>query len=141
MKFILLLLFFQTVCPNMTTFNESSGVITSPFYPRYYPDNQACSWQITASKGKRVQLVIEYTYIQSCGSSCTCDYLVIQSGAISGDNVEGGRICGYYSGKINYLSFSESLTVLFVCDSSSSKSYRGFRATYKHVNYTASGKK
>ena len=129
------------MCPNLTILNETSGVISSPFYPRNYPDNQACSWQITASKAKRIQLVIEYTYIQSCGSSCTCDYLVIQNGAISGDNVEGGRICGSYSGKRKYYSFSESLTVLFVSDRSSSKSYRGFRATYSQVNYTASGKK
>ena len=124
----------QPVCPNMTTLNETSGVITSPFYPRNYPDNQRCSWQITASKGNYVVLIIEDMYIQSCGQTCSCDYLQVQNG-FSSDGCNGKRRCGSHS--VIYYSMSESLTVLFVSDGSSSKDYRGFKATYIQVNHTA----
>ena len=43
----------------MTNFNKISGVITSPFYPRHYPTNQGCSWEIRARKGKRILFTIE----------------------------------------------------------------------------------
>ena len=43
----------------MTTLNEISGVITSPFYPRHYSTNQSCSWEIRARKGKRIIFTIE----------------------------------------------------------------------------------
>ena len=39
---------FFTVCPNMTTLNEISGIIISPFYPRNYFNNQSCSWDFRA---------------------------------------------------------------------------------------------
>ena len=59
----------------MATLNETSGLITSPYYPRRYPSNEKCSWKIIASKGERIVLVIKDIYIRTCGSSCTCDYL------------------------------------------------------------------
>ena len=43
----------------MTTLNEISGVITSPFYPRHYSTNQSCSCKIRARKGKRTIFTIE----------------------------------------------------------------------------------
>ena len=43
----------------MTTLNEISGVITSPFYPRHYPTNQRGSWEIRARKGKRILFTVE----------------------------------------------------------------------------------
>ena len=119
----------------MTTLNETSGVITSPFYPRYYPDNQECRWQITASKGKRVVMIIEYMSIQSCGQACTCDYLEVQNG-LSSDGYNNRRRCGYR--RVGYYSMFDSLAVLFVSDGSYSKRYPGFKATYIQANQTAS---
>ena len=126
-------LFCSAVCPNLTTLNESSGVITSPFYPRNYPPNQKCSWQITASKGKRIVLDIEYLRIRDC-RACSCDYLEVEYG-VSLDGVSFGRKCGYMNGRLAYLSFRENLKVLFV-SSGYYSSYRGFRATYMQVNLT-----
>ena len=63
------------VCPNMATLNETSGILTSPYYPRLYRSYEKCSWKITANEGERIVLVIEDLYIRDCGSSCTCDYL------------------------------------------------------------------
>ena len=126
---------FQPVCPNMTTPNETSGVITSPFYPRYYPGNQECRWQITASKGKHVVMIIEYMSIESCGQTCTCDYLEVQN-SLSSDGYNDRRRCSH--SRVIYYSMSESLTVLFVSDGSYNKRYRGFKATYIQGNHTAS---
>ena len=131
-------LFYHAVCPKQITLNETSGVITSPFYPRNYPNNQRCSWQITASKGNRVVLVIEYLHIHQCGASCTCDYLEIQNG-FSSDGDSTTRRCSYYSygHPLAYYSLHESLKVLFVSDGYYRRYLRGFKATYIHVNHTA----
>ena len=48
-----------TVCPNMTTLNEISGVLTTPFYPRHYPTNQSGIWEIRARKRKRILFTVE----------------------------------------------------------------------------------
>ena len=160
------------MCPKLAILNKTSGVITSPFYPRNYPDYQRCSWQITASKGNHVVLIIEYTYIQQCGV-CTCDHLEIQNGS-SFDGlyqINGRRLCHYYDYNyysnydyyyytyyyncyhpsyysywsyfyychwpLIFLSYRESLKVLFLSDGSFTKAYPGFKATYVQVNRSA----
>ena len=125
------------VCPNMATLNETSGVLTSPYYPRSYPSRKNCSWKITASKGERIVFVIKDIYIRNCGSSCTCDYLQIQNG-LSSDGLSGRRRCRYYKDRgIVYYSTKDVLRVTFVSDSRISSGYRGFKATYIKVKYDA----
>ena len=119
----------------MTTMNETSGVITSPFYPRNYPDNQECRWQITASKGRHVVMIIDYLYTERCGQTCTCDYLEVQNG-FSSDGYIDARRCS--NNGVRYYSIFDSLTVLFVSDGIESKWYAGFKATYIQANHTAS---
>ena len=137
-------MYCSAVCPKLAILNETSGVITSPFYPRNYPGNQRCIWQITASKGNHVVLNIEYMDIPQCGVSCTCDHLEIQNGSsFDGPHHLGGRRCGHYNynSYFNYYyyfhSYRESLKVLFRSDGSSSKMYPGFKATYVQVNRSA----
>ena len=125
------------VCPSMATLNETSGVLTSPYYPRSYPSSKNCSWKITASKGERIVLVIKDISIRNCGSSCTCDYLQIQNG-LSSDGISGRRRCRYYKDRgIVYHSTKDVLRVTFVSDSRISSRYRGFKATYIKVKYDA----
>ena len=125
------------VCPNMATLNETSGVLTSPYYPRTYPSSANCSWKITASKGERIVLVIEDIKIPECGSSCTCDYLQIQNGS-SSDGLSGRRRCGYFKDRgIVYYSTKDVLRVTFVSDSRTSSLYGGFKATYMKAKYDA----
>ena len=124
------------VCPNMANLNETSGVLTSPYYPRSYPSSKTCSWKITASKGERIVLVIKDIYIRNCGSSCTCDYLQIENG-LSSDGISGRRRCRSSKDRgIVYHSTRDVLRVTFVSDSRSSL-YRGFKATYIKVKYDA----
>ena len=125
------------VCPNMTTLNETSGVLTSPYYPRTYPSSKNCSWKITASKGERIVLVIEDISIWGCDSSCTCDYLQIQNG-LSSDGISGRRRCRYYNDRgIVYYSTKDFLRVTFVSGSGTSSRYVGFKASYIKVKYDA----
>ena len=130
--------FFFSVCPRNMILSETSGSITSHFYPRLYSDNQTCIWQITAKQGNWVKLEITAYNIQQCRPNCTCDYLQVQNG-FSYDAT--GKICGVSGIKpITYYSLKESLTVLFVSDSTQSKSYDGFEATYKQLNHTPPSK-
>ena len=121
----------------MATLNETSGVLTSPYYPRRYPSNEKCSWKIIASKGERIVLVIKDIDIRNCGSSCTCDYLEIQNGS-SSDGISGRRRCRYYKDRgIVYHSAKDVLRVTFVSDSDTYRGYRGFRAIYMKAKYNA----
>ena len=121
----------------MATLNETSGVLTSPYYPRRYPFNKKCSWKILASKGERIVLVIEDIHIRDCGSSCTCDYLEIQNGS-SSDGIAGRRRCSYLKDRgIVYYSANDALRVTFVSNGTTYWRYRGFRATYIKVKYNA----
>ena len=125
------------VCPNMATLNETSRVLTSPYYPRSYPSSKNCSWKITASKGERIVFVIKDIYIRNCGSSCTCDYLQIQNGS-SSDGFSGRRRCGFFKDRgIVYYSTKDVLRVTFVSDSRTSSLYGGFKATYMKAKYDA----
>ena len=121
----------------MATLNETSGILTSPYYPRRYPSNVKCSWKIIASKGERILLFIEDIHIANCGLSCTCDYLEIQNGS-SSDGISGRRRCRYYTDRgIVYHSVKDVLRVTFVSDSGTYRRYRGFKATYIKVKYNA----
>ena len=122
----------------MATLNETSGVLTSPYYPRRYLSNKKCSWKIIASKGERILLFIEDIHIANCGSSCTCDYLEIHNGS-STDGISDRRRCRYYTDRgIVYNSVKDVLRVTFVSDGSVTyRRYRGFKATYIKVKYNA----
>ena len=132
-------LFFFSVCPGGVILTETSGVITSPFYPRRYPSNQTCTWKITAPPGNYVKLNFDGRLnIQQCGgAACQCDYLQIQNGFSDHTN-ENERICGV-PGRKTFYSFQRSLKVLFVSNNGSKK-YDGFKATYTHLNHTPPSK-
>lgn len=119
----------------MAFLNETSGVITSPFYPRDYPNAVTCRWKITASRGKRIKLVITDMYLEWGGNHCPCDYLRIQNGFLYDSGVPYEPLCGRLTGNLTltFYSFRETLTVLFVTDGS--VTYRGFNATYIQLHF------
>ena len=128
------LFFCFVVCPHLIL-NETSGVITSPNFPLNYPENQICSWQIIARKGKRVKLVIQRLTVQYC-RACSCDYLEIQNASFADGTPNKKRECGVFFGYITYYSQQDRLRVLFVSDSS--KGAQGFRAVFTQVAYNTS---
>ena len=125
----------------MTTLNEISGVITSPFYPRlghnYY--KQSCSWEIRARKGKRILLSIEdmFWWCDKVAWSCACGYVEIQGGSLSAYDGPKLRICGFpLTANETYDWFKERIkVVLFVSDGSVR-----FKISYSQVNFSVSGK-
>ena len=131
--------FVFSVCPESDILTERSGVIQSPYYPRKYPDNLTCIWQITAPRGNHVKLEIDPLNIQECNkTTCPCDYLQIHD-AFSEDPNDNKRICGPQSSKIFY-SIHESLKVQFVSDGTKSKRFEGFKATYTILRNPPAGK-
>ena len=117
----------------MTTLKETSGVITSPFYPRYYVNNQSCSWEIRARKGKQILLTIDMFY-SSCGK-----HLEIQGGSVLGYDGPRWRVCGYLIANATYNRFKERIKVLFVSDGSTRCGSR-FKISYSQENFSVSGK-
>ena len=128
----------------MTTLNEISGTITSPFYPRRgYLDNQSCSWEIRARKGKRILFTIENMDIYwpyGGGLSCLNSYLEVQGGSISGYDGPKWRLCSFLlTANATYDWLKERIKVLFVSDSSRGGNRR-FKISYTQVNFSLSGK-
>ena len=133
------------VCPSRTHLTDMSGVITSPFYPRKYPVNQNCFWEISASKGNFVKLDITDMEIHRCGAEgvCSCDYLEILDGFLGSGLTPGaasGKLCvdDRFTRKF-YFSTNERLRVRFFADALLRKQQRGFTATYTMLNYTPPG--
>ncbi|XP_020609932.1 dorsal-ventral patterning tolloid-like protein 1 [Orbicella faveolata] len=127
----------QDVCPTLVQLSEISGVITSPFYPRKYPNNQNCTWQITANNGSRIKLEISDTMdIFECGfGRCVCDYLEIQNG-YSSDGAASGKKCGTPIKVLTYYSTLDTLNLRFFSDGANEMQSVGFKATYTQLNFT-----
>ena len=133
------------MCPSGINLTDMSGVITSPFYPRRYPDNQNCFWEISASKGNFVKLDITDMQIHYCGAEgvCACDYLEILGGFLGSSLTPGaasGKLCvdDRFTPQL-YYSTNERLRVRFSSDFRSPKQHRGFTATYTMLNFTPPG--
>ena len=125
----------------MTTLNEISGAITSPFYPRsghnYY--NQSCSWEIRARKGKLILLSIE-DMSWSCDEvtwSCACGYVEIHGGSLSAYDGPKWRICEFsIASETTYDWFKERIKVVLFVSGGSIR----FKISYTQVNFSVSGK-
>jgi len=132
---------FFSVCPTLAQLSEISGIITSPFYPRKYPNNQDCTWQITANNGSRIKLEISDTMdIFECGiERCVCDYLEIQNG-YSSDGAASGKKCGTPIKVLTYYSTLDTLNLRFFSDGANEMQSVGFKATYTQLNFTPPGK-
>ena len=129
----------------MTTVNEISGVITSPFYPRYSSyQKQSCSWEIWARKGKRIVFTVEAirNFHWYCAGRlyCLCFYLEIQGGSISVYDGPKWRLCApLLTANATYDWFKERIKVLVFFDGGIGWSPR-FRISYTQVNFSVSGK-
>ena len=133
-----IILCYYLVCPSGINLTDMAGVITSPFYPRKYPLNQNCFWEISASKGNFVKLDITDMQIHNC-AACNCDYLEIRDGFL-GSGAASGKLCvdGSFTQQ-TYYSTNERLRVRFFSDAFLEKQQRGFTATYTMLNYTPPG--
>ena len=70
--------------------NSRTLTLDSPEYPNLYPNNQNCTWIITATYGQLAMVFNKFT-VQS-DSTCSEDYLQI-SGPIN--NYKRVKLCGF----------------------------------------------
>ena len=83
-------------CEN--TYNETSNTINSPNYPREYPHNKYCTWNVTAPVESKISVErFSYSIVES--SDCIFQYLEIYDGLdtrsgmvanLCGENTYGG---------------------------------------------------
>ena len=81
--------------PVCRDYSSQSGLLTSPFYPKPYPNDSECVYTISQAKGTLINLTILTFEIyafewQECG---TADYLEIRDGD-SEESPLMGRFCG-----------------------------------------------
>ncbi|XP_048584552.1 SCO-spondin isoform X3 [Nematostella vectensis] len=104
--------------------NETSGTISTPNYPQFYPTSQDCLWSIQVNSLLEITLNIT-TLDTEHNDNCTFDYVEVYAGVSMGAPLIG-RHCGLAEG----LSYARrgNLSVRFVSDGDREK--MGFLATY-----------
>nr|XP_026694942.1 CUB and sushi domain-containing protein 3-like [Ciona intestinalis] len=107
----------HSTCGNNLVATTTSQPITSPNYPNNYPNNADCTWTITASGEKKIQLTVEILL-----SEKYFDFLTILSG-----DTQLAKLSGIQTNRV-FTSFGNILTVKFTSDQSITQ--YGFRATY-----------
>nr|XP_054503958.1 mannan-binding lectin serine protease 2 [Agelaius phoeniceus] len=107
------------------------GRITSPNFPKVYPNHKEKTWNITVPKGYSVRIYfthfdLELSYL------CEYDYVKLSSG---GKTL--ATLCGRGStdteeapGNRTYISADNHLVVVFRSDYSNEKPFTGFEAFY-----------
>ncbi|XP_053927101.1 deleted in malignant brain tumors 1 protein isoform X2 [Cuculus canorus] len=103
--------------------SSPSGTLQSPFYPRNYPNNAKCVWEIQVKSNFLVTLT--FGDVQMEGGRCLSDYVEVYDGPLYTSPLLGKFCSGSYR---TYTSSSNLLTVQFY--SNSRYTYRGFQAQY-----------
>lgn len=116
------------------------GEVTSPLYPKPYPNNYETTTIITVPPGHRVRLVFQHFDVEP-SEGCFYDYV-----KISADKKNLGRFCGQMGtrlgnppGKKEFMSQGNKMLLTFHTDFSNEENgtimfYKGFRAYYHAVD-------
>ncbi|KAM7102919.1 scavenger receptor cysteine-rich domain-containing protein DMBT1-like [Ciconia maguari] len=103
--------------------SSPSGTLQSPFYPRNYPNNANCVWEIEVKSNFYVTLA--FRDVQMEGGRCLSDYVEVYDGPLQTSPLLGKFCSGSFR---TYTSSANLLTVRFY--SNSRYTYRGFQAAY-----------
>ncbi|XP_075044339.1 astacin-like metalloendopeptidase isoform X2 [Mixophyes fleayi] len=110
------------------TLTTDNGIVVSPKYPSFYPNNVNGTWIIIAPTGYRVSLIFQVFDLES-SPSCSCDILVIRDGGGAAE-----PILGTYCGKISSLILKSSGQMMLLQFSSNLQgNTQGFNASYSFV--------
>ncbi|XP_043935637.1 complement C1r subcomponent-like [Protopterus annectens] len=111
------------------------GSITSPNYPRPYPDNNQTTWTITAPEGFLIKLTFQDFDLEP-SEDCHYDFVEVFSQKMS-----LGKFCGQkntavgnYPHKYPIISKAKNMTVVFQSDFSNEYEYKGFFAHYESID-------
>ncbi|XP_069741942.1 tolloid-like protein 2 [Narcine bancroftii] len=102
-----------------------NGTVTSPGWPKEYPANRKCVWQLVAPARYRISLQFEVLELEG-NDVCKYDYVEIYSGLSSGSKLHG-RFCGLVKPDIITSQFN-SMRIEFNSDNTVSK--KGFKGRF-----------
>lgn len=106
-------------------FHDSIKAIESPGYPKNYPNNAECLWEIHVAEGYTVRLKSNDRFHLEDSDGCTKDFVEAWDW-VDDKWVSLGRKCGRQIPLFN--STTNKLRVLFRSDNATS--FQGFRATW-----------
>lgn len=105
---------------------NSSGTITSPLYPAYYPNESICKWTISVPKGNII-ILSSLIFGLEPHLRCKKDYLAVYDGTPYASSMIG-RYCGEdFPSRIE--SSSHIMGLVFRSDGHVTR--KGFRFTYE----------
>ncbi|EGV99262.1 Tolloid-like protein 2 [Cricetulus griseus] len=113
----------EVACGGFIT--KLNGTITSPGWPKEYPTNKNCVWQVVAPTQYRISLQFEAFELEG-NDVCKYDFVEVRSG-LSPDAKLHGKFCGSETPEV-ITSQSNNMRVEFKSDNTVSK--RGFKAHF-----------
>ncbi|XP_061731793.1 bone morphogenetic protein 1-like isoform X2 [Nerophis ophidion] len=113
----------KTACGGFIT--KLNGSFTTPGWPKEYPSNKNCVWQLVAPVQHRITLVFDVFDIEG-NDVCKYDYVDVRSGATADANLHG-KFCGEEKPD-PVTSQQNAMRVEFKSDNTVSK--RGFKAHF-----------
>jgi len=107
------------------TFRDLYGVIQSPDYPLYYPNNKKCTFDIEVPANHTLKLTCDRFMMQG-GQNCSHDYMMVD---FTGDTMfaNGQKFCGLDPPSL--VSNGTRMTVVFQSDDLFR--YQGFSCRYR----------
>ena len=102
--------------------------ISSPLYPKNYPDGVKCVWVLQAPINHTVKLDLEDFHLE-LDKKCFYDYMEFFDGDTEEHHLIRERMCGGPRGPQTIESTGQKLMVVFHSDKSDN--YQGFRAVFE----------
>ncbi|KAM4036824.1 bone morphogenetic protein 1 isoform 2-T2 [Anomaloglossus baeobatrachus] len=102
-----------------------NGTISSPGFPKEYPPNKNCVWQLVAPTQFRITLTFQHFETEG-NDVCKYDYVEVRSGLTS-DSKLLGKFCGQELPPVISSQYN-NMRIEFKSDNTVSK--KGFKATY-----------
>uniref|UniRef100_A0A3P8UQF3 Metalloendopeptidase n=1 Tax=Cynoglossus semilaevis TaxID=244447 RepID=A0A3P8UQF3_CYNSE len=102
-----------------------NGSLTTPGWPKEYPPNKNCVWQLVAPIQYRITLVFDMFETEG-NDVCKYDYVEVRSG-LSSDSTLHGKFCGVEKPDV-ITSVHNNMRIEFKSDNTVSK--RGFKAHF-----------
>ncbi|NP_001086316.1 complement C1r L homeolog precursor [Xenopus laevis] len=133
----LVLLLGAVVCSQNSNNSPLSGTITSPNYPKLYPNFNESTWDINVPEGYHVSLNFSVFDIEP-SENCSCGFVKVMA-----DGKELGHFCGpmnssAHPGNRQFVSQGNQMTIHFQSNFSEEMDggiipYKGFQAFYQAI--------
>ncbi|XP_044235177.1 tolloid-like protein 1 isoform X4 [Ursus arctos] len=113
----------EAACGGLLT--KLNGTITTPGWPKEYPPNKNCVWQVVAPTQYRISMKFEFFELEG-NEVCKYDYVEIWSG-LSSESKLHGKFCGAEVPEVITSQFN-NMRIEFRSDNTVSK--KGFKAHF-----------